>query len=98
LYHTAWRPFALFCGGPLFCVRTKRIEPGTEQASCFVLGSLVHYTLNELIELWKREKLTTEQVIGQMLQVLREQEGRLSEVERSVEGKVAGSRCGEREL
>ncbi len=50
-----------------------------------------HYTLDELIALWKREKLTTEQVIGQMLQVLKEQEGRLSEVERRAAREFSGA-------
>jgi hypothetical protein len=36
-----------------------------------------HYTIEELIAHWKREELTVEQMIGQMLQVLREQERRL---------------------
>jgi hypothetical protein len=38
-----------------------------------------HYSLDELIEFWKHEKLTVEQIIGQMLQVLREHERRLRE-------------------
>jgi len=41
-----------------------------------------HYTIDELIELWRREKLTAEQAIGQILQVLRAQEQRLREVRR----------------
>ena len=36
-----------------------------------------HYTLDELIELWRREKLTTEQMIGQILQVLKAHEQRM---------------------
>jgi hypothetical protein len=36
-----------------------------------------HYTIEELIELWRGEKLTTEQAIGQILQVLHAQEQRL---------------------
>ncbi|MCG8348197.1 MAG: hypothetical protein MI924_10515 [Chloroflexales bacterium] len=43
-----------------------------------------HYPLDELIERWRREDLTVEQMIGQMLQVLREQEHRLREVRRLV--------------
>jgi hypothetical protein len=43
-----------------------------------------HYPLDELIERWKREDLTVEQMIGQMLQVLREQEHRLRELRRLV--------------
>jgi hypothetical protein len=41
-----------------------------------------HYTLDELIELWRREQLTTEQMIGQLLQVLKEQERRMREIAR----------------
>jgi hypothetical protein len=41
-----------------------------------------HYTLDELIELWRREQLTTEQVIGQLLLVLKEQERRMREIAR----------------
>jgi len=41
-----------------------------------------HYTLEQLIELWRREKLTTEQMIGQLLQLLRELEARIREAER----------------
>ncbi len=35
-----------------------------------------HYTIDELIARWKREELTAEQMIGQILQVVREQERR----------------------
>ena len=41
-----------------------------------------NYTLDQLIELWRREQLTMEQMIGQMLLVLKEQERRLREVAR----------------
>ena len=41
-----------------------------------------HYTLEQLIELWRREKLTLEQMIGQMLQILQEHERRLRELAR----------------
>ena len=41
-----------------------------------------HYTLEELIELWRREQLSAEQMIGQLLQLLREQERRLKEIAR----------------
>jgi hypothetical protein len=41
------------------------------------------YTIEELIARWKREELTVEQMIGQMLQVLREQERRLRELGRN---------------
>ena len=43
-----------------------------------------HYTIEELIARWKREELTVEQMIGQMLQVLREQERRVRELARFV--------------
>jgi hypothetical protein len=42
-----------------------------------------HYTIEELITRWKREELTVEQMIGQILQVLREQERRLRELRRN---------------
>jgi len=38
-----------------------------------------HYTIDELIARWKKEELTVEQVIGQMLLMLKEQERRLKE-------------------
>ena len=38
-----------------------------------------NYTIEELIARWKREELTIEQVIGQMLLLLKEQERRLRE-------------------
>ena len=41
-----------------------------------------HHTIEELIELWRHEKLTAEQAIGQILQVLREHERRLRESRR----------------
>jgi hypothetical protein len=41
-----------------------------------------HYSLEELLDLWKREQLTAEQMIGQLLQVLRAQEQRLREMAR----------------
>jgi hypothetical protein len=41
-----------------------------------------HHTIDQLIDLWKREKLTTEQMIGQILQLLREQDQPLREVAR----------------
>jgi hypothetical protein len=41
-----------------------------------------HYTVEELIGRWKREELTVEQMIGQMLQVLLAQQQRLRELER----------------
>lgn len=36
-----------------------------------------NYTIEELIVRWKREELTIEQMIGQILLVLKEQEQRL---------------------
>lgn len=41
-----------------------------------------HYTLEELIARWKKEEVTPEQVIGQMLQWLRVHDERLRELER----------------
>ena len=41
-----------------------------------------HYTVEELIARWKREELTAEQMIGQILQVLREHERRVRELAR----------------
>lgn len=41
-----------------------------------------HYSIDDLIARWKKEELTIEQVIGQMLQHLREQERRLKEAAR----------------
>jgi hypothetical protein len=41
-----------------------------------------HHTIDELINLWRHEKLTAEQAIGQILQVLRDQERRLREAMR----------------
>lgn len=43
-----------------------------------------HYTLDELLILWRREELTAEQLLGQMLQVLRAQERRLRDLERQL--------------
>jgi hypothetical protein len=39
------------------------------------------YSLDELITLWEREKLTTEQTIGQMLLILRSLSQRIRELE-----------------
>ena len=41
-----------------------------------------HYTVEELITRWRKEDLTVEQMIGQILQVLRVHEQRLREVAR----------------
>ena len=38
-----------------------------------------NYTIDELIARWKREDLTVEQVIGQMLLLLKEQERRIKD-------------------
>ena len=38
-----------------------------------------NYTIEELIARWKREELTVEQMIGQILLLLKEQERRLRE-------------------
>ena len=40
------------------------------------------YELEKIIELWKAERLTPEQAIGQMLQVIRELQAQLREVQR----------------
>jgi hypothetical protein len=45
-----------------------------------------HYSIEDLIARWKKEELTVEQVIGQMLQHLREQERRLKEAARPAAG------------
>lgn len=42
-----------------------------------------HYTVDELIARWKRDELTVEQLLGQLLQVLREHEQRLKELARA---------------
>jgi hypothetical protein len=42
-----------------------------------------HYTVEELIARWRKEALTVEQMIGQILQVLRAHEQRLKEVGRA---------------
>ena len=41
-----------------------------------------HYSLEELVELWRREKLTADQMIGQLLQALLGTQQRLRELER----------------
>jgi hypothetical protein len=41
-----------------------------------------HYTIEELIARWRKEELTSEQVIGQILQLLRATEERLRALER----------------
>jgi hypothetical protein len=41
-----------------------------------------HYTLEELIARWRREELTVEQMIGQILQALQAQQQRLRDLER----------------
>jgi len=43
---------------------------------------MASYSLNELITRWEREKLTTEQAIGQMLLMLRSLTERVRELER----------------
>jgi len=53
-----------------------------------------HYTVEELIARWKREELTAEQMIGQILQVLKEQERRMRELGRQA---AQPERTGERE-
>jgi phosphoglycerate dehydrogenase-like enzyme len=41
-----------------------------------------NYNLDDLITLWEREKLTTEQAVGQILLVLRSMSERIRELER----------------
>ncbi len=41
-----------------------------------------HYSLDELITRWEHEKMTTEQVIGQVLLLLRSLAERIEELER----------------
>ena len=43
---------------------------------------MTHYTTEELIVRWKREELTVEQMIGQLVQALAAQEQRLRALER----------------
>jgi hypothetical protein len=54
-----------------------------------------HYTLDELLILWRREELTVEQLLGQMLQVLRAQERRLRDLERAVPAQDASGPPGQ---
>lgn len=42
-----------------------------------------HYSIEELIARWKREELTAEQLLGQLLLVLRDHEQRLKELGRA---------------
>ena len=41
-----------------------------------------HYPLDDLIARWKKETVTTEQALGQLLQLLRVHDERLRELER----------------
>ena len=45
---------------------------------------MTHYTTDELIVRWKREELTMEQMIGQLIQVVAALEQRLRALERRV--------------
>jgi hypothetical protein len=53
-----------------------------------------NYTIEDLIARWKKDELTVEQVIGQILLLLREHERRLREVARGAApgGEGNGSR------
>ena len=53
-----------------------------------------HYTIEDLIARWKKDELTVEQVIGQLLLLLREHERRLRELARGAQpgGDGNGSR------
>lgn len=54
-----------------------------------------HYTLDELLILWRREELTADQLLGQLLQVLRAQERRLRDLERRLPAQEAGEPPGQ---
>ena len=43
------------------------------------------YGLEEVIQAWEREQLTTEQAVGQILLLLQELEGRLRRIEQRLE-------------
>ena len=47
-----------------------------------------HYSIEDLIARWKKEELTVEQVLGQVLLVLREHDRRLREAGRSAPPKA----------
>ena len=47
-----------------------------------------HYSIEDLIARWKKEELTIEQVIGQVLLVLREHDRRLREAGRAAPPKT----------
>ena len=49
------------------------------------------YSIEELIARWKREELTVEQVIGQLLQLVQAHEQRLRELVRQRAGESAPS-------
>ena len=50
-------------------------------------ATVSHYSVEDLIARWKKEELTVEQVIGQVLQVLREHDRRLREAARAAPAK-----------
>src|SRR5215470_2003646 len=50
--------------------------------TCLREQSVSHYTIEDLIARWKKDELTVEQVIGQLLLLLREHERRLRELTR----------------
>src|SRR5690349_5641672 len=56
-----------------------RPAPPTDTAQEY---HMTHYTTDELIVRWKREELTTEQMIGQLVQALATVEQRLRALER----------------
>ena len=41
-----------------------------------------HYTIDELVARWKKEDMTTEQMIGQILLLLKEIDRRLKDMQR----------------
>jgi hypothetical protein len=57
-----------------------------------------NYTIEDLIARWKKDELTVEQVIGQVLLLLREHERRLRDVARGTapDGEGNGSRRNDR--
>ena len=53
-----------------------------------------HYTIDELIARWKKEQLTAEQAIGQILLLLKEMERRMKEARREPGGDGASGTSG----
>ncbi len=51
------------------------------------------YNLEDIIQAWEREQLTTEQAIGQILLLLQELKERLCSIERRLERYLERMRC-----